>query len=141
MRPTTSQTAYAIAAQIRSWWQERCRTTGNLHALGALTAGDLDHLARDCGATAEQLIELAARGPHAADEMHVLLRRLGIEETAAATSDSLLVREMAVTCSLCRAKAQCRNDIAADRYHGECPGYCGNKEALEHLRAEPTGNR
>ena len=126
-KPTSSISA-DIVSRACSWWQEQRR-------VAAMSGADLDCLARDFGVTADQLLMLARRGPHAADEMHVLMQAFNIDEEAMQRSNPALLREMSMTCSLCVAKAQCRHDLAHGDKRDDCPPYCGNTEAFDELRA------
>ena len=136
MSKATNSLSAGIVSRARSWWQEH-RTDADFDALSAMSEADLDSLARDCGVTAEQLLGLTRRGPNAAEEMHVLMRALKLDEAAMRRSHPALLREMAVTCSLCAAKTQCRHDLAHSDERDDCPPYCGNTEAFDELRAQP----
>lgn len=132
-KPNSSLSA-AIVSRARSWWQEQ-RRNADFDECATMSGADLDCLARDCGVTADQLLALTRRGPHAADEMHVLMQALNVDEAAMQRSHPGLLREMSVTCALCAAKAQCRHDLAQGDKRDDCPPYCGNIEAFDELRA------
>lgn len=105
--------------------------------LARLDRAMVDEIARDCGISTGDLLELAAAGPHAADEMMAMMRQLDIDPAEVALRYPQRFRSMQVDCGHCPSKETCRADLdhgtAAARFHD----YCLNAEQMAALRAEP----
>ena len=62
-------------------------------------------IARELGITPDDLDTFVSRGPQAVDELPKLLRALGIDETALARNQPLVLRDMKRVCAACQQKA------------------------------------
>src|ERR1700760_3165460 len=84
-----------------------------LNEMRQLDRSDFDRIAADLEVSSGDLEELVRRGPHAADELPVLLKALGIDAAALERTQPLVVRDMERVCAMCRHKSQCDGDLVA----------------------------
>jgi hypothetical protein len=96
-----------------------------LNEMRQLDRTDFNRIAADLEVSPGELDELVRRGPHASDELPVMLKALGIDEAALERTQPLVLRDMERVCALCRHKSQCDHDLvagtAAEHYKGYCP--------------------
>ena len=89
-----------------------------------------DAIARDLCITSTRL-DAFVRCGHGADELPKLLKVLGTDEAALASSETAVLRDMERVCVLCERKAQCNNDLEIRVWPGlsgllpECPHHEG----------------
>lgn len=126
-----------VLARLFQWCSDAWEQAGEAEMLANLDERVFHDLARDCGVTPDQLLQLVKAGPHAADEMPEMMRALNIDPAAVKLQDALLFRDMQVTCGNCAAKGRCRNDLALNTAGAHFRDYCGNAPTLNALRAEP----
>lgn len=94
---------------------------------------DFDLIARDLRVSPDELDRLVAAGPHSADEMPEMLKVLGIDLENLMRTEPLLVRDMQRVCSLCRDKAHCHSELAADTAAEHYREYCPNAPTIDAL--------
>jgi hypothetical protein len=96
-----------------------------LNEMRQLDRTDFNRIAADLEVSPGELDELVRRGPHASDELPVMLKALGIDEAGLERTQPLVLRDMERVCALCRHKSQCDHDLvagtAAEHYKGYCP--------------------
>ena len=119
--PTTGQIFDAIA----NWVQKYRYAVGLRNELALCGAQEVAHIARDLRVSPEELVSLASKGPHAADQLPKLLLVLGVDPGELASNDSVMMRDLNRICITCGHKGQCEHDLAngsvAQRYHDYCP--------------------
>ena len=122
-------------SRLGDWWRRRSE-------LGTLDRCELERIANDLGMTGSDLKELAARGPHAADQLHERMRLLGITRADVEQVAHGLMWDMERTCARCGQKRVCARDLARRPDDPSWGGYCPNaialtavKNAMHHLRA------
>jgi len=96
-------------------------------------SGEFAAIAHDLGVTPDDLDTFVRQGPHAADELPKLLKALGIDETAIARTQPLVLRDMERVCAVCQHKRQCDHDLAAGRSAQHYEEYCGNAATIDAL--------
>jgi len=106
------------------------------HAIGM--EGDLAHcgaeevalVARDIGISPGELIFIANKGPHAADELPKLLSALGVDPQKL---DPAIKRSLQRICISCGHKDQCQHNLAAGTAASNYHDYCPNATTLDAL--------
>jgi len=101
-----------------------------LNEMRQLDRSDFERIAADLEVSAGDLDELVRRGPHAADELPVLLKALGIDAAALERTQPLVVRDMERVCAMCRHKAQCDRELIAGTAAEHFEGYCANAPTI-----------
>jgi hypothetical protein len=104
-----------------------------LNEMRQLDRADFNRIAADLEVSPDDLDELVRRGPHAADELPVLLKALGIDGTALERTQPLVVRDMERVCAMCRHKAQCDRELIAGTAAEHFQGYCANAPTIAGL--------
>ena len=139
----TAQSSRRITCLINTFadWLKHRR---ELNQVRQLDRFEFDRIAADLEISSSELEELVRRGLHAADELPLLLKALGIDEAALARTDPLVLRDMERVCTLCRHKARCDMDLAdatsAEYFSSYCPNESTIKQ-LERTAAAPMGRR
>ena len=85
-----------------------------------------------------ELDEMVRHGPHAADELPVMLKALGIDEHRLARTETMLLRDMERVCALCRDKAKCDRDLIAGTAAEHYEDYCLNAPTIDQLDKTAT---
>jgi hypothetical protein len=129
---STSEQAQSVQAmsyleRLRDWW----RRSGELETMDRC---EMERIAGDLGMRASDLRALAARGPHAADQLRDRMRLLGIASADVEHVAPGLMRDLERTCSRCTRKAVCRRDLAAHPQDASWGAYCPNAAALTAVR-------
>jgi hypothetical protein len=115
-------------ARWRDWWRAR-------DELGGLDRQELERLAGEFGMSAQDLEDLAARGPGAADLLYERMRALGITRADAERVALGLARDLERTCSRCGDKGLCRQDLASHPQDPAWKAYCPNAITLEAIQS------
>src|SRR5262249_51426522 len=97
-------------------------------------------IAADLDISPGDLDELVRRGLHAADELPVLLKALGIDEAKLKTTEPLVLRDMERVCSLCQHKTRCDRDLAAGISVVHYEAYCPNAPTIGGLEEAPAAD-
>jgi hypothetical protein len=122
-----------LISRFSDWLQHR----RELNEMRLLDRTDFDRIAADLEISPGELDELVRRGPHASQELPMMLQALGISEGALERAQPLVLRDMERVCSMCRHKRQCDRDLidgtAADHYEE----YCSNAQTIDELRGTP----
>jgi hypothetical protein len=91
---------------------------------------EVEHIAADLGMTGAELRHLAARGPHAADELAERMRVMGIARADVERTAFGAMQDLERTCAYCPEKRRCRRDLARRPEDPAWAGYCPNAIAL-----------
>jgi|SRR3990172_9319914 len=116
----------AFLGRVRDWWRSSSE-------LGALDSGEVDRIARDLGMTADDLRDLAARGPDAAHLLYDRMRALGITAEDVERNAQGLMRDLERTCTCCEDKGICGRDLANSPDDPKWQNYCPNAFSLTSL--------
>ncbi len=122
----TSQTAHFLA-RWREWWRR-------WHELDNLDHKELERMAGEFGMTGQDLEDLVARGPHAADLLYERMSALGIGRTDVERIARGLMRDLEKTCACCNEKGVCEKDLAKRPDDPAWKAYCPNAISLESVR-------
>ena len=98
-----------------------------------MDAANFGRIAGDLRMSSADLEALVRQGPHAADELPMMLTALGVDQEALARTEPLVLRDMERVCSLCNHKRQCDRDLAAGTAAAHYEEYCGNAPTIDGL--------
>ena len=104
-----------------------------LSEIRQMDTAEFDRIASDLRVSPGELETLVRQGPHAADELPLLLKALGIDEKALARTEPLVLRDMERVCSLCSHKRECDRDLHAGTSSEHYQGYCLNAATIDSL--------
>jgi hypothetical protein len=93
------------------------------------------------GLSPGELLSVAAKGSHAADELPKLLRSLGVDPQKLTSEDPATMRDLQRICITCGHKGQCHHDLAAGTAARHYRDYCPNAISLDALFHEIEGIR
>ena len=114
-------------SRLRQWLRRRSE-------LDTIDRCELERIAADLGMTGAGLRDLAARGPHAADQLRERMHLLGITGGDVERAGHGLMWDLERTCIRCNQKRTCRKDLAALPNDPSWEGYCPNAVTLTAVR-------
>src|SRR4051812_4780025 len=109
-----------------------------LNELRQMDRADFERIADDLLISPGDLDELVRHGPHAADELPVMLKALGIDARKLARIEPMLLRDMERVCAMCNQKARCDRDLIAGTAAEHYASYCLNAAAIDRLDSTAT---
>lgn len=126
---TKEQPAHSAVARtldaIADWVGRYRRAIGLRNELENCGADEVAHIARDLGVNPGDLVSMASKGEHAADQLPKLLRALGVDPDKLALGNAAMMRDLQRICITCSHKSRCEHDLASgtagQRYHDYCP--------------------
>jgi len=126
---------HAVLDAIAAWIKKYREAVGTQNELANCTPEQVASIARDMGLSPGELRFMAAKGPHAADELPKLLRALGVDPQQLASKDPSKMRDLQRICVTCAHKGRCQHDLAAGTIAGHYHDYCPNAISIEALFA------
>jgi hypothetical protein len=115
-------------------WVKRYRYAVGLRAeLAHCGPDEVARVAHELGVGPGELVDLASRGPHAADQLQKMLVALGVDPKKVALQDPIAMRDLQRLCITCGSKRQCEHDLAAGTAAQNFRNYCPNAVMLDEL--------
>lgn len=127
------RTVKPILDAIANWVKKYRHAVGMRGELAHCGAEEVALIARDIGVSPEELIFVANKGPHAADELPKLLRALGVDPQKLRFDDPGLMRSLQRICISCGHKDRCQHDLAQGTASEHYREYCPNAMSLDAL--------
>ena len=127
-KSTLTGVADRFLTHWREWWRAR-------DELGQLDRSELERIAGEFGMSAQDLEDIAARGPGAADLLYERMKVLGITRADAEHVARGLMRDLERTCSCCNEKGICEKDLGKHPDDPAWKDYCPNAITLESIRS------
>jgi|SRR5579883_1222206 len=127
----TADAIKSLSERLIAWWRSGLRDG----RLDALAPTEVEHIAREFGLSAGELLALDGCG----DRASKLLRRmicangLNYEELRRAYPDVL--RDLEIHCSLCTEQKRCRRDLVSGVAPEGFVDYCPNASTFVELQA------
>jgi hypothetical protein len=110
---------------VADWVRKYRRATGLRDEMARCGPDEVARAAHDLGVSPRELVQLASKGPGAADLLLKLLSALGIDPKALSFDDPATMRDLQRLCITCRNKGECAHQLAAgtaaQNYHDFCP--------------------
>ena len=129
-----------ILDAIANWVKRYREAIGLRNELSNCTPEQVALIARDMGLSPGELLFVAAKGPHATDELPKLLRALGVDPQKLASEDPATMRDLQRICVTCSHKGQCQHDLATSTAARHYRDYCPNAISLDALFHENRRN-
>ncbi|MBP0111688.1 MULTISPECIES: hypothetical protein [Bradyrhizobium] len=133
-------TSITKSASIAGWllgriadWFERFRESADIRAL---SASEIESIARDLRVQRAELEALIAHGRHGAKELSRLLDVFGIDERSIARKQPGVLHDLTMVCALCASKPRCNRETRAGTAALQYPEYCPNAYTIDALRKE-----
>ena len=130
---TVQQQPYPVVSLVVDTFGEWLKHRRELKEMREMDAANLSRIASELRMSSAELETLVRQGPHAADELPMMLTALGVDKEALARSEPLVLRDMERVCSLCGHKRQCARDLAAGTAAAHYEEYCGNADTIDGL--------
>ena len=133
--PASDDRRYVIADFARSLleWVNKYAPLRELDRCGD---NEVERVARDIGVTAWELRALAMKPPESADLLYRRLAVLRLDPKEIRRSQSAVLRDLQVHCSMCASKRRCLIDFAEGALDSTWQDYCPNAYTLRALLAE-----
>lgn len=140
--PSSSRQHPTFAAKVARWWRNWWGNRTGISELDNFDRDDLKHIARDIGASTEELRALAGKWPDSADLLTRRMTALQLDPLATARSQPAVSNDLKKLCSLCVSKGRCEHDLAEGTTNSDWREYCPNTTTLAALSAQrvPRGN-
>ena len=130
---TTRTKTYPIVENAINLFGDWLKHRQEMREIREMDSGDFARIARDLNVSPADLDAVVRQGPHASDELSVLLKALGIDEATLSRTQPALQRDMVRVCAACRQKALCNHDLAAGTLAYRYDEYCPNASAIDDL--------
>jgi transcriptional regulator with XRE-family HTH domain len=125
----------AIIDIIADWVKKYRSAAGLRDDLARCGSDEVARVARDLGVSPGELVGLARKGPHAADQLKKLLLALGVDPRKLASEDPAMMRDLQRICITCGCKRRCEHELAAGTAAQHFRSYCPNAVSLDALFA------
>ncbi len=129
LRSKLYPTVKKLADLLGNWLEHR----RELREMRELEPNQFAGIARELGITPEDLDTFVGKGAKAVDELPKLLKALGIDETALARNQPLVLRDMQRVCAACQQKHRCSRDFKAGTTAEHFDDYCLNASTIDAL--------
>ena len=117
-------------------WVKRYRYAAGLRGeLARCGPEEVARAASELGLSSDELVRLARKGPHAADQLKKLLLALGVDRKKLASRDPGMMRDLQRVCITCGCKPRCERELAAGTAAQHYRNYCPNAISLAALFA------
>jgi hypothetical protein len=130
---TTQEHPYPRVEQLINTFADWLKHRRELSEIRQLDRTEFDRIASDLRVPPSALDTLVHRGPHAADELPLMLKALGIDHDDLARTQPLVLRDMERVCAMCANKRQCDRDLVAGTAGEHYEGYCLNAPTIDSL--------
>jgi len=129
-----------VFGAIARWVKNYRDTFDTGRQLGDCGPEEVAAIARDLMVGPRDLLMLTRRGPDGARLLGDLLKGLGVDPTALAQQDPVVMRDLQRLCIGCEYKRQCERDLADGKLTENYHDYCPNAYTLEMLfdHSSPT---
>jgi len=104
-----------------------------LDEIRRLDGTEFDRIAADLEVSPGDLAQIVRRGPHASEELPLLLKALGVDGAEIDRTEPLALRDMLRVCALCTHKIECDRDLAAGSAAEHYQSYCPNAPSIAEL--------
>jgi hypothetical protein len=126
----------AVLDAIANWVKRYRYAVGLRNDFARCGPDEVARAAYDLGVSPAELVQLAEKGPDAANQLKAMLRVLGVDAKKLATEHAPVMRDLQRLCITCAMKNECEHALAAgtaaETYHSFCP----NAVTLEALIEE-----
>jgi len=129
----------SIFDAIANWVKKYRQALGLRDEFANCGPEEVAAIARDMGLSRQDLLLIANKGSHAADELPKLLRALGVDPQKLTTDNRANFRELQRICITCGHKNLCQHDLSAGTAASHYREYCPNAMSIDeifHLSAE-----
>jgi hypothetical protein len=132
----------SMRARMAQWWSNLAGRVSRAAEVRSLDPQVAAGISRDLGTGLGELRVMAAKWPDSSAELlGRRLRALDLDPADIARSQPAVARDLAVHCTLCTDKTQCRHDLDRSPGSSEWQDYCVNTATLNALKSERDGGK
>jgi hypothetical protein len=122
-----------ILDAIANWVKKYRYAVGLRNEFAHCGREEVVRTAREVGVSPQELVRLARKGPHAADQLPKLLLALGVDPKKLASNDPAMVRDLQRLCITCGHKRRCEHELAAGTAAKNYRNFCPNAFSLDAM--------
>jgi hypothetical protein len=123
----------SLLSLLARWWRNWFCNHAGVAELQNLSLQDFKAIAKDVGASANELRALAGKWPDSADLLARRMAMLQLDPAPIWNSQSAVARDLQKTCSLCADKVRCEHDLQNGLINPDWRRYCANSSTLMAL--------
>jgi hypothetical protein len=132
---TTYPALEMILDAVANWVKKPRGGAGSYDELAQWEPEEIARTARDIGVSPDELICMAGKGPHAADQLPRLLHAVGVDPGTLSRDAPDMMRDMQRLCAACSHKRRCERELAAGTGANNYRSFCPNAVSLETVLA------
>ncbi len=132
--PSITADRRPFIAKFRHWLRNWLSARTTMLELEQTGSGETARMAHDLGMSSADLVNLAGRGPDAADLLPRRLEQLHLDPAGLAQTQPEVLRDMQRLCSMCRSHGRCARDLAHNSADPAWREYCPNALTLDALQ-------
>jgi Family of unknown function (DUF6455) len=137
-QPSSHSMVEQMLNSIADWVNRYREVLGRTNDLGQCSRDEVMQIAKDLGVSANELRELVAKGPHAADLVQKMLVALNVDPKAIAKSNPLVMRDLQRLCINCTDKKRCADELNKGTATAHFHEFCPNALTLDALFEQPA---
>ncbi len=119
-----------LLTRAANWWRNWLGNWRGWSEVDSLDPEQMRSIARDVGASRDELRTLAGKWPDSAAPLARRMTALGLDAADIARSQPAVSRDLNKSCSLCGEKRQCEHDLASGTVRPTWRQYCPNSGTL-----------
>jgi hypothetical protein len=128
---TTYPALEMILDAVANWVKTHRSAAGLYGELAQWELEEIARTARDIGVSPDELVRMAGKGPHAADQLPRLLHAVGVDPGTLSRDVPDMMRDMQRLCTACSHKRRCERELAAGTAVNNYRSFCPNAVSLE----------
>jgi hypothetical protein len=122
-----------VLSAIADWVNQHRSESRRDSAFGRCSPDEVRQIAKELGISANELREVADKGPRAADLLTKMLVALDLDPAVLAKADPATLRDMQRLCSACEQKGRCEREFAAGKAAAHFHDFCPNAFTIDAL--------
>ena len=131
----------SFVTAFRDWVRHRRLISQCNARLAACDDSEIERIAHDVGVSANDLRNMAKRGPDAAEQLLERMAALHLDANAIARNRPATMRDLQRLCTNCIDKKRCQRDLVLTPNSPIWHHYCPNADTLDELQRETANDR
>ena len=131
----------SFVTAFRDWVRHRRLISQCNARLAACDDSEIERIAHDIGVSANDLRNMAKRGPDAAEQLLERMAALHLDANAIARNRPATMRDLQRLCTNCIDKKRCQRDLVLTPNSPIWHHYCPNADTLDELQRETANDR
>lgn len=123
----------SVVDAIAGWISKYRWTLGDNVGLDRCGPSEVKQIAKELGLSTDELKNIAAKGPGAADLLRRMLLALDVDPGAVMKAGPAAMRDLQRLCAACHHKSRCQHELAAGTAAAHFHEFCPNAYTLDAL--------